>query len=130
MEHLRKLRLLDEHGNPLSNRIDGALGGLLLKFRRKFPAIQDEAELTNVFEQAAHKLEKRERAKGPIEKLHAYAWVTLRNLGVSWTRRGSSQLDQQTVQNGEALLSTLRAWSGSPSRDRERPRFIRVRARP
>ena len=87
MEYLRKLRLLDEHGNPLDARIDGVLGGLLQKFRRRFPTIQDEIELTNVFEEAAQKIEKRERLAGPIEKLHAYAWVTLRSLGLSSSAR-------------------------------------------
>src|SRR5262249_40677923 len=56
---------------------------------------------------------KRERRAGPIERLHAYAWVTLRSIAVSWMRRGSSQLGRQTVQSSEALLSTLRAWAGS-----------------
>lgn len=118
MEHLQRLRLLDEYGNPLSTRLDGVLAGLLHKFRRRFPSIQDEGDLTEVFEEAARRIDKRERRSGPIEKVHSYAWVTLRSIGLSWLRRGSSQLALQTVQSqaGQAILSMLAAKEGSPER--------------
>lgn len=113
MEHLQRLRLLDEYGKPLSARIDGVLAGLLHKFRRRFPSIQDEGDLTEVFEEAARRIDKREQRSGPIEKVHSYAWVTLRSIGLSWLRRGSSQLERLTVDSSQAVLSSLRARAGS-----------------
>jgi RNA polymerase sigma factor (sigma-70 family) len=116
MEQLRKLRLLDEDGKALSTRVDGVLAGLLQKFRKRFPSIQDEVDLTEVFEEAARRIDKRERRSGPIEKVHSYAWVTLRSIGLSWLRRGSSQLERRTIQSeaGQSILTTLAAREGSP----------------
>ena len=65
MESLRKLGLLDANGKPLDERLDKALNDLVPRFRRRFPAIQDEVEITEVFEEAAHRIEKRERQSGP-----------------------------------------------------------------
>ena len=115
MEHLQTPRLLDERGNPLSSRVEGALRSLVPKFRRQFPAVQDELELTEILEKAGHRIAAREQRSGPIEKLHAYAWVTLRSVVMSWMRRSSHRLTQQTISSdaAEALLSTLPASSGT-----------------
>jgi hypothetical protein len=77
MEHLRKLRLLDETGKPLGTRVEGVLGRLLPRFQRQFPAFRDEVTLTEVFEEAGRRIATREQRSGPMEKLHGYAWVTL-----------------------------------------------------
>lgn len=116
MEHLRLLRLLDEEGHPLDARIERTLNGLVPRFRKHFPALQDEHDLTEVFEQAGRKIAHRERERGGIERLHGYAWVTLRSLATSWLRRGSSRLAQQTLQSdaGEAALATLPSEIGTP----------------
>ena len=52
MESLRKFGLLDADGKPLDERLLKALNDLLPRFRRRFPAIQDEVEITEVFEEA------------------------------------------------------------------------------
>ena len=115
MEHLQTPRLLDERGNPLSTRVESALRSLVPKFRRQFPAVQDELDLTEILEKAGHRIAAREQRSGPIEKLHAYAWVTLRSVVMSWMRRSSHRLTQQTISSdaAEALLSTLPASSGT-----------------
>ena len=115
MEHLQTPRLLDERGNPLSTRVESALRSLVPKFRRQFPAVQDELDLTEILEKAGHRIAAREQRSGPIEKLHAYAWVTLRSVVMSWMRRSSHRLTQQTINSdaAEALLSTLPASSGT-----------------
>ena len=115
MEHLQAPRLLDERGNPLSTRVESALRSLVPKFRRQFPAVQDELDLTEILEKAGHRIAAREQRSGPIEKLHAYAWVTLRSVVMSWMRRSSHRLTQQTISSdaAEALLSTLPASSGT-----------------
>ena len=115
MESLRKYGLLDEHGKPLDERLLKALSDLLPRFRRRFPAIQDEVEITEVFEEAARRIEKRERQAGPIDKLRGYAWKALESIGVSTQRRGSMQIRFNSVEprTGPEIVSRLRAWDGS-----------------
>ena len=116
MEHLRNLRLLDERGDPLSARIEGVLIRLLPRLQRQFPALQDEVALTEVFEEAGRRIANREQRAGPIEKLHGYAWVTLRSVATSWMRRGSSRLTQRTLgaDESQAALSTVATEAGTP----------------
>jgi DNA-directed RNA polymerase specialized sigma24 family protein len=116
MEHLRRFRLLDEEGRPLGTRIENALSGLVPRFRKHFPALQNEDDLAAVFEQAGRKIAHREQERGSIERLHGYAWVTLRSIAASWLRRGSGRLAQHTLPSdeGEAALATLPAEIGTP----------------
>jgi DNA-directed RNA polymerase specialized sigma24 family protein len=115
MESLRKLGLLDANGKPLDERLHKALNDLLPRFRRRFPAIQDEVEITDVFEEAARRIEKRERQSGPIEKLRGYAWKALASIGVSAYRRSTMQvrLKQVEAKSGPDIVSRLQAWDGS-----------------
>ena len=115
MESLRKLGLLDADGKPLEDRLSKVLNALLPRFRRRFPAIQDDVEVTEVFEEAARRITKRERASGPIEKLGGYAWKALESIGVSTQRRGSMQIRFNSVESrtGPEIVSRLRAWDGS-----------------
>ena len=115
MESLRKLGLLDVDGKPVEDRLSKVLNALLPRFRRRFPAIQDDVEVTEVFEEAARRITKRERASGPIEKLGGYAWKALESIGVSTQRRGSMQIRFNSVEprTGPEIVSRLRAWDGS-----------------
>jgi DNA-directed RNA polymerase specialized sigma24 family protein len=115
MEHLRRFRLLDEQGHPLSARIESALSGLVPRFRKDYPALQNEDDLAAVFEQAGRKIARREQERGSIERLHGYAWVTLRSIAASWLRRGSGRLTQHTLpsEEGEAALASLPAAIGT-----------------
>jgi DNA-binding CsgD family transcriptional regulator len=115
MESLRKLGLLDTDGKPLEDRLSKVLNALLPRFRRRFPAIQDDVEVTEAFEEAARRITKRERASGPIEKLGGYAWKALESIGVSLQRRGSMQIRFNRVESrtGLDIVSQLRAWDGS-----------------
>ena len=105
MESLRKYGLLDEHGKPLDERLLKALSDLLPRFRRRFPAIQDEVEITEVFEEAARR----------IEKLRGYAWKALQSIGVSAHRRSTMQVRVKRVESrtGPELVSRLEALDGS-----------------
>ena len=116
MEHLQAPRLLDERGNPLSTRIETALRSLVPRFRKQFPTVQDELELTEILEKAGTRIARRERQSGPLDKLHAYAWATLRSVFMSWMRRGSHRLTHRTVgsEQSHAILTTLPAQSGTP----------------
>lgn len=116
MEHLRNLRLLDERGNLLSAHIEEVLVRLLPRLQRQFPALQDEVAITEVVEEAGRRIASREQRAGPIEKLHGYAWVTLRSVATSWMRRGSNRLTQRTLgaDESQAALSTVVTESGTP----------------
>ena len=116
MEHLRKLRLLDESGNPLDTRVEGVLTRFVQKVQRHFPALRDDQALTEVLEEAGRRIASRELRTGPIEKLHGYAWVTLRSVATSWMRRGSSRLAQKTLasEEGRSALATVPTDSNSP----------------
>jgi RNA polymerase sigma factor (sigma-70 family) len=115
MEHLRDFRLLDEKGKPLDTRIEGVLHRLVRRFRKWFPTLRDDFVVNEVFEEAGRKIAKRERQLGPIDKLHEYAWVTLRNAGTSWLRRSSSHLEQHSLnaEESDAILAAMPAADGS-----------------
>ncbi len=115
MESLRKFGLIDADGKPVDDRLTKVLNALLPRFRRRFPAIQDDVEITEIFEEAARRISKRERASGPIEKLGGYAWKSLESIGVSFQRRGSMQVRFNSVEprTGFDIVSQLRAWDGS-----------------
>jgi DNA-directed RNA polymerase specialized sigma24 family protein len=107
--------LLDADGKPLDERLLKALSALLPRFRRRFPAIQDEVEITEVFEEAVRRIQKRERQAGPIEKLRGYAWKALECIGVSFHRRSTMQVHVKRVESrtGPEIVSKLRALDGS-----------------
>jgi RNA polymerase sigma factor (sigma-70 family) len=116
MGYPRKLRLLDKRGSPLDARIEAVLERLLPRFQRQFPAIRDEFALTEIFEEAGRRIANRERRQGAIEKLHGYAWVTLRSVAASWMRRSASRVTGRTLASdeSEAVLSTVPSPSGTP----------------
>ena len=115
MESLRKLGLLDANGKPLEGRLLKALSDLMPRFKRRFPAIQDEVEITNVFEEVVRRIEKHENQSGPLEKLHGYAWKALESVGLSAQRRGSMRvwLRRTESRTGPDIVSRLQAWDGS-----------------
>ena len=116
MEHVAKIGLVDEAGQPFGAHIDSALRGLLPRLQRQFPTLKDEAVIVEVLEQAGRKIAEHERRSGPIEKLHAYAWVTIRNVATSEMRRGSMRIARATVagDDGADVLDSLRANLGTP----------------
>src|SRR5690554_8027524 len=114
MESLRKFGLLDADGKPVDDRLTKVLNALLPRFRRRFPAIQDDVEITEVFEEAARRIAKRERASGRIEKLGGYGWKALESSGVSLQRRGSMQVRINSVEPSAGFdsVSQLGSWDG------------------
>jgi DNA-directed RNA polymerase specialized sigma24 family protein len=115
MENLPKLGLLDTDGKPVDERLHKALNDLLPRFRRRFPALRDEVEITEAFEEAARRIEKRERQSGPIEKLRGYAWKALESIGVSAYRRSTMQVRLKRVESrtGPEIVTRLPALDGS-----------------
>ena len=105
MEHLRTIGLLDSDGQPFDPRIERVLIQLLPRLRREFPSLQDEVGLAEIMEEAGRRIRHREK-RGPIERLHGYAWVTVRSIATSRMRLGSSKLHQKTLDSdaGNARL--------------------------
>ena len=122
MERLHAPRLLDEHGHPLDPRIEEALRGLVPKFRRRYPGVVDEQELTAILEKAGQRIAAREQQSGPIERLHAYAWVALKHVAVSWMRLGSNRITQLSVgsEAGATVLARVPTKSGTPEEIEQR----------
>ena len=105
MEHLRTIGLLDSDGQPFHPRIERVLIQLLPRLRREFPSLQDEVGLAEIMEEAGRRIRHREE-RGAIERLHGYAWVTVRSIATSRMRLGSYKLHQKTLDSdaGNARL--------------------------
>ncbi len=123
MEHLRTIGLLDSNGKPLAERIQRVLGRLLPRLRRQFPALQqDDVALTEVMEEEGRRIASREERGGPIEKLHGYAWVTIRSVATSRMRRGSIRLIQKTLESEASharLTSQPAEWGTAEEIERD-----------
>ena len=115
MERSRSPRVTDRNGALLADRIQGVLDDLGPRLKRHFPALQDDITLTEVMEEAGRRIVLREKRGGPIEKLHGYAWVTLRSVATSRMRRGATRLIQRTLESNasEARLASSPAVAGT-----------------
>jgi RNA polymerase sigma factor (sigma-70 family) len=115
VEYLAKADFLDESGKPLGPHIQRVLRDLIPKFERRFPSLKDAAVITDVLEEAGRKISAHEQRSGPIEKLHGYAWVTVRTVALSKLRRSSMRVDRATVRSDEshAILSRVPSEFGT-----------------
>ena len=115
MEHLGPLALLDANGKPFSSHIDSVLRELAPRLLRQFPALNDDAVLADVVEEAGRRIAEHERRAGAIERLHGYAWVTMRSVATSRMRRGSMRMERATLhgKDTEAVLSDMPADAGT-----------------
>lgn len=115
MEHLADSPLLDKDGRPLSQRIQQVLYALLPRLRRQFPTLRDEAVVTELVEKAGQQITAYEGKYGPVEKLHGFAWVTLRNTVFSALRRSPQLIEAATLPTEEslAILARTPADAGS-----------------
>lgn len=115
MEHLRTTELLDRNGQPFEHRIQHVLDRLRPRLQRQFPALKDDIAVVEILEEAGRRIAIREERGGTIERLHGYAWVTVRSVATSRMRRGSIRLIQKTLESesSDAQLSSVRAVSGS-----------------
>lgn len=116
MDHMRALGLLDSNGNPLDDHIERVLTGLLPKLRRRFPNLQDEVALTEVMEEAGRRIANREERGGPIDRLHGYAWVTVKSVATSHLRTPAARLIQRTLkpEASQDHIALASADYGSP----------------
>ena len=115
MEQMRPLGLIDTNGSPLAPHIERVLAVLLPRIRRQFPALHDDLALTEVMEEAGRRIASREARSGPIERIHGYAWVTVRSVATSHMRRSSMRLLQKTLESEASrdYLACVQAEHGS-----------------
>src|SRR5688572_16284173 len=99
MEHSHDHILLDSDGQRLDSRIARTLTRLVPRLRRQFPQLRDEFALIEILERAGQRIAFKERHAGPIEKLHGYAWVTIRSIATSEMRRSSARLMGKTLES-------------------------------
>jgi RNA polymerase sigma factor (sigma-70 family) len=105
MDQSWPITLLNDQGQPLSQHLTKILVGLAPRCRRQYPSLCDDYMLVEILEEAARKIERRQR-RGRIERLHAYAWVTVRSVATSRLRHGEGRLTLCTVRSeeGETVL--------------------------
>lgn len=109
----RDIKLVDENGNPLGDRLDDVLASLASRFLHEFPALCDETTVMDALEEVGRKIARRERQHGPIENVYGYAWVALRSVGVSLSRLKSKRVAIETLPSDESVsalesIATLR----------------------
>ena len=111
-----RITLLDDKGQPVSPHLASVLIGLVPRCRRQFPSLRDEFAIVEILEEAARKIERRERRSGRLERLHAYAWVTVRSVAMSRLRSGAGRLALCTVRSeeGETVLVFTPSRDGGP----------------
>ncbi|MBN9657112.1 MAG: sigma-70 family RNA polymerase sigma factor [Acidobacteria bacterium] len=113
---LPKLKLLDEAGRPLSERIHAIFAPLETRFRLKFNTIQDESILRNLFDRAGQLYFKEEQTSQRIERPEGLAWTILNNLAISELRRSEEKVINGSIAGvaGEKVLRAISAGNGSP----------------
>jgi len=113
---LPELKLLDEAGQPLSEQIHAIFLPLETRFRLKFKAIDDEAIVRNLFDQAAQIYAKQESSGQEIDKPEGFAWRVLCNLATSVLRRSEEKVMNGSVNglSGERVLVALSSITGTP----------------
>ena len=130
MECTRSLtfRILDSRGHPLPPRLEDALASLAPKLVRQFPRLRDDPSVVDLLEEAGRKIQQREHQRGPVERLHAYAWVTVRSIALSRLRHGSARLARCTLpsREGQIALQSAAATVGSPEELERRLLFRQV----
>ena len=116
MSPARKFWILNQSGHPFSEHIDDALRRLISRLRRHLPPFCDKSSLIEILEEAGCRLERREREVGRIERLPAYAWVTLRSVAPSSLRRNAARLACASVpfDDTEAAVHARPSTSGTP----------------
>jgi RNA polymerase sigma factor (sigma-70 family) len=126
MGHFANLGLVAKSGTPLPLHIQRALLDLLPKFKRRFSDLDDDAVVTNILEEAGRRVADHEQQHGPLERLHGYAWVTIKSVAFSQLRRSENKVVLGTVgsDESESVLGNIQAEIGSPA-DIEREVLVR-----
>jgi len=103
--HTVSVLLLDEYGQPLSARLQGVLLPLATRLQRDYPALCDACAVTEVLEEAGRRIAAREERRGPITKVHAYAWVVVRRMAALRLRHDEWAIARATLTSAESEVA-------------------------
>ena len=103
--HAHSVLLLDEFGQPLSTRLQTVLLSLAARLQRQFPALKDDCTLTEVLEESGRRIAAREERKGPLDNLHAYAWVVVRRMAALRLRHDHWAVASATLTSAESEMA-------------------------
>jgi len=103
--HADAVLLLDEYGQPLSTRLQSVLLPLTARLQRQFPALNDDCTLTEVLEESGRRIAAREERKGPLDNLHAYAWVVVRRMATLRLRHDQWAVASATLTSAESEMA-------------------------
>jgi len=106
---------LDSEGSPLEARIQSALRDLRLRFPKRFPQLDDDVFVTDVFEEAGCRIVAHEAEHGQVDNLEAFAWTTVLNVARSRLARSSMRVVGSTLDPAasDAVLRQLHARNGT-----------------
>jgi hypothetical protein len=110
--HTPFVLLLDEFGQPLSTRLQGVLLPLAARLQRQFPALNDDCTLTEVLEESGRRIAAREERKGPLDNVHAYAWVVVRRIAALRLRHDQWAVASATLTNTDSEMALHRMAAG------------------
>ena len=110
--HANSVLLLDEYGQPLSARLQSVLLPLAARLQRQFPALNDDCTLTEVLEESGRRIAAREERKGPLDNLHAYAWVVVRRIAALRLRHDQWAVASATLTGAESESALRRIPAG------------------
>ena len=110
--HTHFVLLLDEFGQPLSTRLQDVLLPLAARLRRQFPSLNDDCTLTEVLEESGRRIAAREERKGPLDNLHAYAWVVVRRIAALRLRHDEWAVASATLTGPESESALRRIPAG------------------
>jgi hypothetical protein len=110
--HTPFVLLLDEFGQPLSTRLQGVLLPLAARLQRQFPALNDDCTLTEVLEESGRRIAAREERKGPLDNVHAYAWVVVRRIAALRLRHDQWAVASATLTNTDSEMALRRMAAG------------------
>jgi len=110
--HTPFVLLLDEFGQPLSTRLQGVLLPLAARLQRQFPALNDDCTLTEVLEESGRRIAAREERKGPLDNVHAYAWVVVRRIAALRLRHDQWAVASATLTNTDSEIALHRMAAG------------------
>ncbi len=103
--HADAVLLLDEYGQPLSTRLQSVLLPLTARLQRQFPALNDDCTLTEVLEESGRRIAAREERKGPLDNLHAYAWVVVRRMATLRLRHDQWAVASATLTSADSEMA-------------------------
>ena len=110
--HTHFVLLLDEFGQPLSTRLQSVLLPLATRLQRQFPALNDDCTLTEVLEESGRRIAAREERKGPLDNVHAYAWVVVRRIAALRLRHDQWAVASATLTNADSETALRRMAAG------------------